>query len=445
MTRLPPHNLEAEQATLGSMMIDKLAMFKGLEILRPEDFYRPTHQLVFGALGALAKNDSPVDVMTVTEELKRRKKLEDAGGTEYLFTLVETVPTAANLEHYARIVENKGTLRRLIAVGTEIMALGHDEETDTDQVVDRAQNLMIRLQKRDNGTLRAISDVVGEAWEWLNAQQNGERQVGIPWGIKALDQLTYGAEPTAELTLVGARPSNGKTCLLNMVALNAAKQDKRVLFFSLETSARALVTRMILQESGVDGHRFRFKQFGSEEAQDQAYERLATASGDIHNLEDRILIRDIRQPVSSLVATVKAQAIAKGVDLVLLDYLQIIPLGRRAENRNVEIQALTDELKALTQELKVPVIAATQLSRASEKREKSDRKPVLSDLREGGNQEAAADKVILIDNPPPTGDNAPDQRTALLRVAKHKDGPTGDVACWFVSGSMRFAEMEDRY
>lgn len=440
---VPPHSIEMEQSVLGSMMLEKWALLKGLELLCSEAFYRDAHGIIFRTLQSMAQRDEPVDLVTLTEELRKAGKLDDVGGGEYLVALVHTVPSSHNVATYAGIVDQKFTLRKLIAAATEIQALAWNEDQPTEDVLDKARSLMLGIESNRGGQIRAVSEVVNEAYDWLQAQERGERIFGVAYGIAGLDYLSYGVEATSELTLIGGRPSNGKTCLANQIALHAALDGKRVLYFSQETSSRQLVSRMIFNRSGVDGHRFRMHLWRSDEEHGNAWSRLTAAANELTNLEDLILLQDVRTSIDGLIATAKQQMIARTIDAVIVDYLQIIgtPRGRRNDNRNQELQIITSALKSLTQETKTPVVAVTALSRETEKRE--GKRPSLADLREGGNQEYDADKVILVHNPPTEGKDIPEQRPALLICAKHKDGPTGEAPAAFLPGSMRFVDYDE--
>jgi replicative DNA helicase len=450
LERIPPQNLEAEQSTLGSMMIEPVACAKGLEILKANDFYRPAHQEVFCVLEALTTRDEPIDLITTQEELRKRGKLEDVGGTEYLMALCDSVPTAANVEYYARIVEKKSILRKLIAAGTEIIGLANCEDEEIDVVLSKAHQAAMGIERKYNTEATPISEIVSKVWKKIVDIDEGKKVIGVPFGIPALDAMSYGIEDEPQLTIIAARPSNGKTALLNQLAIQAAKNNKRVLYFSLETSKEQLAHRMIYLLSGVDAGQFRMHRWKSEEEHQSAMNQMADAMNITLEFQDNILMRDLRpQSVYELISQATRDMQKHNIDMIFIDYIQLLSAGHRCESRNVEVQEVFQKIKGLCSSKNyrnIPVVVAAQLSRASEKRE--DKKPQLSDLREGGNMEGEADKVILIHNPPPTDKTKIGEvrDKSELILAKHKDGPTGSVGCYFHPGCMRFGEyLSDLY
>jgi replicative DNA helicase len=453
--KIPPQNIEAEQSTLGSMMIEKMALEKGLEILRAEDFYRPAHQEIFDCLATLAQRDEPADLITLQEELRRRGKLEDCGGTEYLMALVDSVPTAANIEHYARIVEQKAILRRLIAAGTEIIAMAQNEEDDIDTITERAEHIIFQVAQRRLGQyFRPITPLVMQTWEWIDRRyhEKGEAS-GIPTGFTKLDHMTSGLQPS-DLIIIAGRPSMGKTALALDIAINAATKAKQtVAIFSLEMSAEQLVQRMLCSLARANAHRLRTGYF-----EDAEWDRLAQAA---NTLWDAPIYIDDTTDLTTLAMRAKARRLKAehGLGLVIVDYLQLVRSHRRMDNRQQEISEIARGLKSLARDLKVPVIAVSQLSRAPEKRE--DKRPMLSDLRESGSIEAEADLVALLFRPEyyvqreiedteairgREGDGYDvGQRhveTAEVIIAKHRNGPTGTVKLGFVR---EFTSFENLY
>ncbi|MGQ9455987.1 MAG: replicative DNA helicase [Armatimonadota bacterium] len=453
--RIPPQNIEAEQSTLGSMMIEKMALEKGLEILRSEDFYRPAHQEIFDCLATLAERDEPADLITLQEELRRRGKLEECGGAEYLMALVDTVPTAANIEHYARIVEQKAILRRLIAAGMEIIAMAQNEDEDVDTITERAEQIVFQVAQRRLGEyFRPITPLVMQAWEWIDRRYHDKGEAsGIPTGFTKLDHMTSGLQPS-DLIIIAGRPSMGKTALALDIAINAATKAKQtVAIFSIEMSAEQLVQRMLCSLARANAHRLRTGYF-----QDAEWNRLANAA---NVLWDAPLYIDDTTDITTLVMRAKARRLKAehGLGLVVVDYLQLVRSHRRLDNRQQEISDIARGLKSLARELKVPVIAVSQLSRAPEKRE--DKRPMLSDLRESGSIEAEADLVALLfrpeyyvhreieDTEAIRGREGEDKGSEQLHVevaeviiAKHRNGPTGTVKLGFVR---EFASFENLY
>ncbi|MGC8863051.1 MAG: replicative DNA helicase [Armatimonadota bacterium] len=453
--RVPPQNIDAEQSTLGSMMIDRTALEKGLEILRAEDFYRPAHQEIFDCYAALAERDEPCDLITLQEELRRRGKLEDCGGTEYLMALVDAVPTAANIEHYARIVEQKSILRRLIAAGTEIIAMAQNEEEDVEAITDRAERLIFQVAQRRLGEyFRPITPLVMQTWEWIDRRYHDKGEAsGVPTGFVKLDHMTSGLQPS-DLIIVAGRPSMGKTALALDIAVHAAVSRKlTVAIFSIEMSAEQLVTRMLCAQARANAHRLRTGYF-----QDEEWDRLAKAA---NLLWEAPIYIDDTTDITTLAMRAKCRRLQAehGLGLVVVDYLQLVRSQKNLENRQQEISEIARGLKALARELKVPVIAVSQLSRAPEKRE--DRRPMLSDLRESGSIEAEADLVALLYNPEyyvrkevedteavrgkEGAEYDPEKRhvepTEVI-IAKHRNGPTGTVKLGFVRD---FASFENLY
>ncbi|NLN79140.1 MAG: replicative DNA helicase [Armatimonadetes bacterium] len=452
--RLPPQNLEAEQSTLGSMMLDRSALEKGMEILGAEDFYRPTHQEIFDSLISLAERDEPVDLITLQEELRRRGKLENCGGVEYLMALVSSVPTAAHIEHYSKIVEQKAILRRLIAAGTEIIGLAHGEDEDIDNITGRAEQLVFGVGQRRLGEyFKPITPLLNDAWDSITQRYHDKGVTsGVPTGFAKLDNMTSGLQPS-DFVIIAARPSMGKTALALNLALNAATSAQQtVAIFSIEMSAEQLVLRMLCMMARTNAHRLRTGYFGNDE-----WALLSEATGKLNNAQ---IFIDDSTDITHLGMRAKCRRLKAehGLSMVVVDYLQLMRSHKNTENRNQEISEIARGLKSLARELKVPVIALSQLSRAVEKRE--DKRPMLSDLRESGSIEAEADLVMMLYRPEyyqikevedtesvrgREGEGGSAQRhvepTEIL-IAKHRNGPTGTVKVGFVK---EFASFENLY
>ncbi len=454
--RVPPQNLEAEQSTLGSMMIESTALEKGMEILRPEDFYRPAHQLVFDALISLSERDEPADLITLQEELRKREKLEDCGGTEYLMALVDTVPTAANIEHYARIVERKSVLRKLIAAGTEIIGLAQTEDENVDAVTDRAEQLIFGVAQRRIGEyFRPITPLVMQTWEWIDKRYHDKGVAsGVSTGFTKLDHLTSGLQPS-DFIIIAGRPSMGKTALAMDIAVNAAlKAKETVAIFTIEMSAEQLVQRMVCANARANAHRLRTGYFNDDE-----WVKLSEASSRLWNAPIYI---DDTTDITALGMRAKCRRLRAehGLGLVVVDYLQLMRSHRNIDNRVQEISEIARGLKGLARELKVPVIALSQLSRAVERRE--DKRPMLSDLRESGSIEAEADLVALLFRPDyyktkeiydtrevagitdaaSESDEDNERNVTEIIIAKHRNGPTGTIRLKFME---EFASFENLY
>ncbi len=456
--RVPPQNLDAEQSTLGSMMIERSALEKGLEILRAEDFYRPAHQEVFDALSSLAERDEPADLITLQEELRKRGKLDDCGGTEYLMALVDSVPATANVEHYAKIVEHKSILRRLIAAGAQIIALAQDEDEEIDTITDKAERLIFDVGQRRLGEyFQPITPLVMQTWEWIERRYHDKGEAsGVPTGFSNLDHMTSGLQPS-DFIIIAARPSMGKTALALNIALNAALQGKQtVAIFTIEMSAEQLVQRMVCSEARANAHRLRTGHF-----QDEEWDRIAKASGKLY---DTPIFIDDTTDITALAMRAKCRRLKAehGLGLVIVDYLQLMRSHRNIENRTQEISEIARGLKSLARELKVPVVALSQLNRAVESRQ--DKRPMLSDLRESGSIEAEADLVMMLYRPDyykmkevddtksiSGADGSsfdPDRRhveeTEIL-IAKHRNGPTGSVKLGFVREFASFEPLAEGY
>ena len=452
--KIPPQNLDAEQSTLGSMMLERSALEKGMEILKAEDFYRPSHQEVFDCLISLAERDEPVDLITLQEELRKRGKLEDCGGVEYMMSLVESVPTAANIEYYAKIVEQKSILRKLIAAGTEIIGLAQHEEGDIDGITDQAERLVFGVAQRKMGEyFRSIAPLVSEAWDWIDDRYHNKGVAsGIPTGFDKLDNMTSGLQPS-DFIILAARPSMGKTALALNFALHAAISAKQtVAIFSIEMSAEQLVQRMMCMRAKANAHRLRTGYFESAE-----WDRIAAASNELHMAPIYI---DDTTDLTHLAMRAKCRRLKAehGLGLVVVDYLQLMRSHRNTENRNQEISEIARGLKSLARELKVPVVALSQLSRAVEKRD--DKRPMLSDLRESGSIEAEADLVMMLYRPDyyqikevddteaisgksgVADDGTRNIETTEILIAKHRNGPTGTVKIGFIR---EFASFENLY
>jgi replicative DNA helicase len=454
LDKVPPQNLEAEQSTLGSMMIDKGALEKGVDVLNPEDFYRDAHQIIFDSLVSLAERNEPVDIVTTQEELRTRKRLEEVGGTEYLMALIDSVPTAANIEYYARIVEEKAILRRLIDACTQIMSLSHGSVEDVDALVDRCERMIFQVSQKRMGQYFTQLDVLAhQAFEKIEVQYREKLAVsGLATGFRDLDNITSGLQPS-DLVIVAARPSMGKTAMCLDIARHVAiHQKKPVAIFSLEMAKEQLALRLICSESRVDSHRLR-----TGYVQDKEWPLLAEGVGRLYAAP--IYVDDSTE-VSPLQMRGKCRRLKaeQGLSLVIVDYLQLIQSHRRAENRNQEISEIARSLKGLARELEVPVIALSQLSRAVEQRQ--DRRPILSDLRESGSIEAEADvvvflyreayykrrEIILDENGSidlaAAQDAANADNTAEIIIGKQRNGPTGTVRLAFLQKFACFENLE---
>jgi replicative DNA helicase len=436
--RVPPHNLEAEESVLGSMLISKDAIAEVVEVLVADDFYRPAHRTVFAAIVGLFGRGEAVDVVTVVEDLRRAGTLEDLGGPLFIHSLAESVPTAANAAYYARIVKETGTLRRLIDAGTRIVQLGFRTPQDTESAVDEAEQIIYQVaQGRVTDDYRSLRDVLKDALDAVERLHNDQREVtGIPTGFPDLDRLTSGLQP-ANLVIVAARPAVGKSTLgLDLARYASVRHSIPAVIFSLEMSRTELVHRLMCAECGVDMQRLRT---GRMEESD--WSRLTRSLG---KLADAPLFIDDSANTTLMEIRAKCRRLKQrhGLGLVVVDYLQLMQPGRRSETRQQEVSEMSRGLKLLAKELGVPVIAISQLSRQPEAR--ADKKPMLSDLRESGSLEQDADMVILIYRDELYEKDSPQKGTADLIVAKHRNGPTDTVTVTFQGHYSRFAPMAPR-
>lgn len=441
----PPHNLDAEMCALGSMMLSERAAEDVLGILKEDDFYSPAHREVFRAIHQLLLSSRAVDLVTVKNELVERNALQAVGGTDYLIQIAESVPSPANASHYAQIVLDKATSRRLIDAGQRIVQLAHDGEKDADDKVDQAEGMVFEVGRRRMG--KEMVPVWSLAKEFFvvvdELVSTGQPVVGLPSGFYDLDKMTRGFYP-GDLSIVAARPSMGKTSLVLSFALNVARKNEgNVAVFSLEMSGKQLVRRLLSMISGVSmGVLTRPK------LADDDYHKLADACEALYSLPIYI---DDTSDVSPMEIRGKCRRLRTegGLAMVVIDYLQLMRSSRRAENRVQEISDIARGLKSLAKELDVPVIALSQLNRGVESRE--DKRPMLSDIRESGSIEAEADVVMFIyrdayykakeaEAEAPQDPNRVEE--AEIIIAKHRNGPTGKVFLGFQPSFARFRNLQ---
>jgi replicative DNA helicase len=430
-----PANLEAEEAVLGSLLIDPDAIIKIAAFLRADDFYREKNGWIYQAILDLHERREPADFVTLIDELGRREILQEVGGVTYVTSLINGVPTAVHVEHYAHIVERTSTLRRLIGAAGQVAALAYEEAQDLDEVVDRAEQLIFsvseRRARRDLAPVHQImSDVVNRI-EYLHSHKGGI--LGVPSGFGRLDKLLGGFQKS-DLIVLAARPGVGKTSLALGVAMNAAKHGQRVAFFSLEMSSEQLVQRLLSSETGINQQRLRLGDIS-----DDQWSLLMEAAS---VLSETLLFIDDTPAMSVLELRSKARRLQAehGLDMVVVDYLQLMRSDARNENRVQEISYITRALKSLARELEVPLLALSQLSRAVEAR--SDHKPILSDLRESGSIEQDSDVVMFIYREDMVKENSERKNIADVIVAKHRNGPTDTVPLYFEKELTRFKELE---
>jgi replicative DNA helicase len=436
--RLPPQSMEAEEAVLGALLIDPDAIIRVATLLKPVDFYREKNGWIYDAALALHERREPIDFLTVCDELDRREQLDEIGGPGFITSLINAVPTSIHAEHYARIIERTATRRRLIEAAGEIAGLAYQEADDVNEVVDRAEQVLFGVsERRISRELVPIRQVLSAYYDRIEylTRHRGE-MIGIPTGFTDLDRLLGGLQ-RSDMVILAARPSVGKTSLALSVAHNAAKRFRqRVAFFSLEMSSEQVVQRLISAETGINSQRLR----RGEIAQDE-WGRFMKAASD---LSESLFYIDDTPGISALELRTKARRLHAevGVDLLVVDYLQLMRGDFRSENRVQEISSISRALKGLARELNVPVLAISQLSRGVEAR--TDKRPILSDLRESGALEQDADVVMFIYRDELYNENTERKNIADIIVAKHRNGPTGTVALFFKKELAQFREAEVR-
>jgi replicative DNA helicase len=433
--RLPPQNLDAEQAALGSMLLEESAIVAGAEHLEEPVFYKDAHRKIFAALLALYKANTPVDLITVTDELKRRSQLEEVGGASYLATLTSVVPTAANVEHYCRIVKQKAILRDLIRVSTRIAGECYEEAIEPDVLLDRAETMIFDIaSKKLKRDAVAMKDIIKSSIEMIDTLYQRKGMItGLPTGFIELDQQLAGLQPS-ELIVVAGRPAMGKSSFALCVAEHVAMAEKTgVAIFSLEMSKESLVQRMLCSHARINAHNIRSGMLSTSD-----WPNLTKAAG---KLSEAPIFVDDSPSVSILELRAKARRLKSrhNIGLVILDYLQLMEESAHAENRQQEISLISRSLKALARELTIPVIAVSQLSRAPERRESF--RPRLSDLRESGAIEQDADVVLMLFREDYYNMTDENKGIAEVIVAKQRNGPTGTMKLAFINEYTRFETL----
>ena len=436
--RRPPASAEAEISVLGGMLIDRDAVARAVEHVNDAMFYRESHRRMFRAMARLFERGDAIDVVTLAEELKKTGELDGVGGLEYIAQLLDAVPTAANIEYHARIVREKALLRRLIDASTQIIRDVYEQgERNVDEILDQAESRIFQVaQSHAREGFVWIKEILWPTFEHIERlQESGSGITGVPTGYKDLDTMTTGLQK-GDLIIVAARPSMGKTSLVMNVAQNAAiEHGTTVAIFSLEMSKEQLVQRLLCAEGRVDAQKLRRGRLSPDE-----YQRLAAAAG---HLNTAPLWIDDSAGSTVLEMRAKARRLKSETDLgmVIIDYMQLMSSGGRAENRVQEVSEISRGLKSLARELEVPVVALSQLSRAPEQR--NDRRPQLSDLRESGSIEQDADVVMFLYRPeyyfgPVDKDGNSIEGQAELIMAKQRNGPTGTVPLFFHKAYTRF-------
>jgi len=439
-SNVPPQNLEAEQAVLGGLLLDQEAMAKVLDIVNGEDFYRPDHGLIYETCSDLFAKNQPIDLITLTNALEAKKKLKEVGGASYLSSLVANTASAANIVHHANIVQSKAVLRRLISTANSISAQAYEESRDAIELLDEAEKQLFDVADRRLGThFIAIKNVLSDSFERIDElHRNKGKTRGVASGFNKLDDLLAGFQPS-DLIILAARPSMGKTALaLNIAAFAAVKSKLPVGIFSLEMSKEQLVDRLLTMEAMIDSWRLRT---GNLEESD--FSKLNYAMGE---LSEAPLFIDDTPLLSALEIKAKARRLQAehGLGMIVVDYLQLMEGSKRGGNETNRVQEVSDisrSLKALARELKVPVIALSQLSRAVEGRP-GTKIPQLSDLRDSGSIEQDADVVMFIYREEYYEPETEKKGIAQILIRKHRNGPVGEVELYFHPEYSRFTNIE---
>ena len=434
--KIPPNDVESEQAVIGSMLTDKEAVSAAIEVLKPEDFYREDNRTIFEAILNLYGRSEPIDIITLKSELSSMGKFEAVGGLEYIAELPDKVPTTANVEQYIKIVEEKSVLRNLIKTANEIITLGYDQTQEVDGIIDGAEKKIFEvMQKKNQKGYTPIKDILVETFTELEQLYNQKQRItGIPTGFSDLDFRTSGLH-NSDLILVAARPAMGKSAFALNIATNAAVRAKvPVAIFSLEMSKEQMTSRILCSEAMVDSNKVRTGKIDDEE-----WSKLAAASGELS--EANIYIDDTPGiSIMEIRAKCRKMKIEKNIGLVVIDYLQLVQgSGKRGGSREQEIAEISRSLKILAKEINVPVIALSQLSRAPEQR--PDHRPMLSDLRESGSIEQDADIVMFLYRDDYYNKDTELKGIAEIIIAKQRNGPIGTVKMAWIPEQTRFADL----
>lgn len=445
--QVPPQDIEAEQAVLGAVFLDADAIIDAMEVIAPEDFYRRSHQIIFQAMIQLNDRSESIDLITLKAEIEKSNSLEDVGGLTYLTELSQASPSAASIAYYAKIVDDKATLRNLIQTASRIVTKGFEQDEDVQSIIDQAEKSILEVsEKRNSNGFQSIAEVLNRTIETIDQlAQNNEEITGLPTGYAALDKMTAGLQKE-ELIILAARPAVGKTAFALNIAQNVGtKTDRSVAIFSLEMGAESLVNRMLCAEGSIEASHLRTGQLSEEE-----WRNLIVAMGSLSNAN--IFIDDTPGiKISEIRARCRKLAQEKGnLGLILIDYLQLIE-GTGRENRQQEVSEISRQLKKLAKELKVPVIALSQLSRGVEQRQ--DKRPVLSDIRESGSIEQDADIVAFLyrdDYYRSEGDDDDEpeeqQNNNVIEVIieKNRSGARGTVELLFIKEYNKFSSVSPR-
>ena len=437
--KLPPHDIEAEQAVLGSLLTDRDAVIASIEILKPEDFYREDNKAIYQAIYNLYRKGEPVDVITVKSQLIEEGNFEKVGGLEYLALLPDKVPTTANVEMYIKIIEEKSILRNLIQTSNQLIELGYSQNEEVDYIMDEAEKRIFNIMKnRNQKGYTPIKDILIDSFQQIERMYNQKDAIsGIRSGFIDLDRKTSGLN-NSDLILVAARPAMGKSAFAINIATNVAMRAKvPVVIFNLEMSKEQVANRILCSEAMVDSNKIKTGQM-----EDSDWEKLASTLGPLSAAEIYI---DDTPGISIMEIRAKARKLKleKNIGLIVIDYLQLIQgTGKKGASREQEISEISRSLKILAKELNVPVIALSQLSRASEQRK--DHRPMLSDLRESGAIEQDADIVMFIYRDDYYNEDSPKKGVAEIILAKHRGGSIGTIELLWLGNYTKFVDLDKR-
>lgn len=435
--KIPPHNMEAEQSILSAILIENKTLAEVLEILSEQDFYREAHQKIFAAMADLFEQNEPADLITLANMLKEKGQLEPVGGASYLAEIMDAVPMAVNAAHYAKIVHEKATLRRLLEKAVSITSRCFEDRGDLEEILDFAERAIFDIsENKVKQCFCSLASILPDTYKAVeNAYENKVLVTGVPTGYRALDEKTSGFQP-GDLVVIAGRPSMGKTALALNIARNASLETgKPMAIFSLEMSREQLSLRMLSAEARVDSSRMRGGFLSQTDLS-----RISRAAGTLYDIPIYI---DDSPAISAIEIRAKARRMKmeKGVGLVIIDYLQLVRGRASAERRDLEISEISRSLKALAKEINVPVVAVSQLNRKVE--ERTNKRPVLSDLRESGAIEQDADVILFIyrDEVYNGAEDNPNEGIAELVLAKQRNGPTGTVKLAFLKQYTRFENL----
>ena len=432
--RIPPHDEEAEQAVIGSMLTDKDAVAAAIEVLKPDDFYTDYNKTIYEAIMNIYAKAEPIDIITVKDELTSLEKLEAVGGLEYLASLPEKVPTTANVEKYVKIVEEKSLLRNLIKTANNLIELGYSQNEDVENIMDNAEKQIFDImQRKSQKGYTSIKDILVDSFAELQEVYNNKKHItGVPSGFADLDDLTAGFHKS-ELILIAARPAMGKTAFALNIATNAAtKYNVPVVVFSLEMSQIQCANRILCSQAMVDSSKY-----SKGEVSDQDWEKLVIASGELSDSAGIFIDDTAGITVAELRAKCRKLKLEKNIGLIVIDYLQLIQGSGKSPSREQEIAEISRSLKLLAKEINVPVIALSQLSRAPEAR--TDHRPMLQDLRESGSIEQDADVVMFIYRDDYYNPQAEQTNIAEIITAKNRSGPVGTRELLWMPQYTKFA------